>query len=81
VAHLYVIRCENRDGLQSYLGSVVISTDIHYPIPDHKQPAFAFDSEQLPVTEQLAGEVLTLPCFPEMTEDEITRVIHSVNAW
>ena len=81
VAHLYVIRCENRDGLRGHLESEGIATEIHYPIPDHHQPAFDFNSSGLPVTERLADEVLTLPCFPEMTEDEIIRVIRAINAW
>jgi dTDP-3-amino-2,3,6-trideoxy-4-keto-D-glucose/dTDP-3-amino-3,4,6-trideoxy-alpha-D-glucose/dTDP-2,6-dideoxy-D-kanosamine transaminase len=81
VAHLYVIRCENRDGLRRHLESAGIATEIHYPIPDHHQPAFHFSSTSLPVTERLADEVLTLPCFPEMTDDEITGVIRAVNAW
>jgi dTDP-4-amino-4,6-dideoxygalactose transaminase len=81
VAHLYVIRCENRAGLRRHLESEGIVTEIHYPIPDHHQPAFNFHSTRLPVTERLADEVLTLPCFPEMTEDEIIRVIGAVNAW
>ena len=81
VAHLYVIRCENRAALRRHLESEGIVTDIHYPIPDHHQPAFDFNSTGLPVTERLADEVLTLPCFPEITEDEIIRVIRAVNAW
>jgi len=81
VAHLYVVRCEDREALRRHLDSEGIATDIHYPVPDHCQPAFDFHSARLPTTERLAGEVLTLPCFPEMAEDEITHVIRAVNAW
>ena len=53
-----------------------IRTDVHYPIPDHRQPAFqgAFDDVWLPVTERLHEHVLSLPVFPELREDEISRV-------
>jgi dTDP-3-amino-2,3,6-trideoxy-4-keto-D-glucose/dTDP-3-amino-3,4,6-trideoxy-alpha-D-glucose/dTDP-2,6-dideoxy-D-kanosamine transaminase len=60
-----------------------VGSDIHYPIPDHKQRFFQqhFAGATLPVTEQLAGEVLTLPCFPEMSEEQVGHVIHAVNSW
>jgi dTDP-3-amino-2,3,6-trideoxy-4-keto-D-glucose/dTDP-3-amino-3,4,6-trideoxy-alpha-D-glucose/dTDP-2,6-dideoxy-D-kanosamine transaminase len=58
-----------------------VATDIHYPVPDHKQKTLAerFRGVQLPVTEAACRRVLTLPCFPEMTDTEVERVIEAVN--
>lgn len=83
VAHLYVIRSTRRDELRDYLRSQEISSDVHYPIPDYKQPLFGdrFADVYLPNTEQLAREILTLPCYPEMTIEDVQRVIATVNAW
>ena len=51
-------------------------------LPDHQQPAYATSIfHELPETERLAGEILTLPCFPEMHEGEIDQVIEAVNSW
>ena len=82
VAHLYVVRSNDRDGLRRHLSGRGVASDIHYPIPDHRQKVMAGRPvPSLPVTEALAGQVLTLPCFPEMTDDEIHHVAMSVNAW
>jgi dTDP-3-amino-2,3,6-trideoxy-4-keto-D-glucose/dTDP-3-amino-3,4,6-trideoxy-alpha-D-glucose/dTDP-2,6-dideoxy-D-kanosamine transaminase len=83
VAHLYVLRVSQRSSLQTHLRSYDITTDVHYPIPDHRQLIFGdrFASISLPNTEQLAKEVLSLPCYPEMTDDEVQQVISAVNGW
>jgi dTDP-3-amino-2,3,6-trideoxy-4-keto-D-glucose/dTDP-3-amino-3,4,6-trideoxy-alpha-D-glucose/dTDP-2,6-dideoxy-D-kanosamine transaminase len=82
VAHLFVVRCPDRDGLRRHLEAREISSDIHYPIPDHRQPAYAASNPaQLPETERLAREILTIPCFPEMDEEEVGRVVEAVNSW
>jgi len=83
VGHLYVVTCTDRDSLRSYLSDAGIMTDIHYPIPDYRQPALAGVREwkPLPVTDRLASEILTLPCYPELTDDEITRIIGKLNDW
>jgi aminotransferase EvaB len=82
VAHLFVLRCEDRDGLGRHLESRGVGSDIHYPIPDHRQPAYsAYHLGELPETERLATEIITIPCFPEMEEEEIRQVIDAVNAW
>ena len=83
VAHLYVIRCSDRAGLRSHLGGLGIPTDVHYPIPDHRQAASpgATPADHLAATDALAGDVLTLPCFPEMDDAEVTSVITGVNSW
>ncbi len=83
VAHLYVIQSSHRDSLQRHLSSCAIDTDIHYPIPDHWQtPIRQMGAEiHLPVTETAARTVLSLPCFPEMIDDEVQRVIDACNSW
>ena len=83
VAHLYVVRTPRRDALRAHLARRGVGTDIHYPVPDHLQPPFARAGAPpaLPVTEAAAREVLSLPCFPEMTDDEVDRVVTACNTW
>lgn len=83
VGHLFVVRCADRDGLREHLKQRDIMSEVHYPVPDHRQPAFSdrLQGISLPTTERLAGEILTLPCFPEMTDHEVAAVIDAVNRW
>ncbi|GAB3362729.1 DegT/DnrJ/EryC1/StrS family aminotransferase [Lysobacter rhizosphaerae] len=81
VGHLYVVHCERRDDMRAHLETLGVQTDIHYPVPDHRQPCHqgGFDDVRLPVTEKQATTALTLPCFPELTDQEIERVIAACN--
>ncbi len=83
VAHLFVLRCICRDSLSAHLKQHQIASDVHYPIPDHRQSVFAdqFAELTLPVTERLAGQILTIPCYPEMTDGDVDRVAVGINAW
>lgn len=83
VAHLYVIRSKKRELLREHLRNLNIGSDIHYPTPDYRQPAFAgrFSKIRLENTERLTSEILTLPCYPEMNDDEVDCVITAVNSW
>lgn len=83
VAHLYVVQAGERESLQAHLRGRAIGCDIHYPIPDHRQPLHGhhFAAVSLPVTEALCARVLSLPCFPEMSDDEVTRVVAACNDW
>lgn len=74
--HLAVVEVEDRDGLRAHLEAAKIRTDVHYPIPDHRQPAYAayYEATSLPVTESLGPRILSLPVFPELHADEIARV-------
>lgn len=83
VAHLYVARTGNRDGLQAHLLEADVASEVHYPTPDYHQPMFGerFAATALPVTEDACRTVITLPCFPELTDDEVTRVIEACNRW
>ena len=81
VAHLYVIRCSQRTALRQHLAAAGISTDIHYPIPDHRQACFEgkFNTLHLPRTDANCSLVMTLPCFPEMGSEEVSRVVEACN--
>ena len=83
VGHLYVVRSPRRDALRAHLREAGIASDVHYPIPDHRQPVFGerFASVRLENTELLAAEILTLPCYPEMSDADVDRVIAAVNGW
>ena len=82
VVHLFVVRVEARESLAAHLHQCGIATDVHYPIPDHLQPVLTGKVvRSLPCTELLATQVLTLPCYPEMTEQEVAHVVDSVNSW
>lgn len=83
VAHLYVIRSSERSKLKKFLTDAGIPSDIHYPIPDYAQAAYCkrFTNASLAITELACNEVLTLPCFPEMTDSEVDTIIACVNSW
>jgi len=74
--HLAVVLCEDRDELREHLTRLSIRTDVHYPIPDHRQPAFIAEHGplELPETEWAAERTLSVPVFPELRDDEIERV-------
>jgi len=75
VAHLYVVRLAGRDDFRAFLKEHSIVTDVHYPVPDHLQAAYASPTDAaLPVTEDACNTVVSLPCFPGMTDEEVERV-------
>ncbi len=79
VWHLYVVVTAQRDALHQYLASRGIGTVIHYPKPPHLQGCYAeYSQTSLPVAEQLAGQVLSLPMSPDLTDAEVQEVIDSV---
>jgi dTDP-4-amino-4,6-dideoxygalactose transaminase len=83
VYHLYVVRCRQRDALQHHLSRNEIHTQIHYPVPVHKQPAYrdlGFGGV-LPVTETLSSEILSLPMHPSLSEKEILTVTDAVRSF
>jgi dTDP-4-amino-4,6-dideoxygalactose transaminase len=87
VYHLYVVRVTesctlSRDQLQADLNDHTIQTGIHYPIPCHLQPAFehlGYRPGDLPVCERLAGEILSLPMYPGLRDDQIDRVVNTIS--
>ena len=79
--HLYVVRSKKRDDLSKKLKSKGIQTLIHYPIPLHLQNAFidlGYKKGFLPVTEQYADEILSLPMYPQLEEEEIKIISNSL---
>ena len=80
--HLFPIFCENRDELQKYLIEKGIGTNIHYPIPPHKQECYnEWNGLNLPVTEKIHREELSLPMSPCLTVEQVDWVIQCVNEW
>jgi len=78
VFHLYVIRTEKRDELDRYLNERGIDTGIHYPTPIHLQPAYKELGHQpgdFPVSEAFANEILSLPMYPELSEEQIKHIV------
>ena len=80
VFHLYVVQTQQRDRLQASLQQRGVETAIHYPLPAHLQPVYQGLAEpgSLPVTEKLAGTVLSLPIYPELTDAEVDAVVAAV---
>ena len=86
VYHLYVIECDDRDGLQSYLSSRGITALTHYPIAIHQQEGIPWEREARVVgslhhTEQSAARVLSLPLYPEITAEEVAYVGQAIQHW
>ncbi|MCE3269384.1 MAG: DegT/DnrJ/EryC1/StrS family aminotransferase [Burkholderiales bacterium] len=83
VAHLYVIRTHSPLRLRDHLKNNGVASEQHYPTPDYKQPVFGntFAHIELKNTEALSASILTLPCFPEMTDDDVLKVAGAVNSW
>ncbi len=84
VYHLYVVRSSQRDALRDHLRRRGIGTDVHYPLPSHLHPAFAslgYRPGDLPVSEKLAGQVLSLPMYPELSRDEVETVAAAIKAF
>jgi len=84
VWHQFVIKVNNREQLIDYLNNKGIGTLIHYPIPPHLSEAYKYlniQKGELPITEKYANEVLSLPLYNGMTNDEIDYVINTVNNW
>lgn len=81
VYHQYVVRLPQRDALQNYLQNAGIGTNIHYPVPIHLQPAYR---DRLPfvtpltLTEQVARQILSLPMFPQLSDEQIRRVTERI---
>src|SRR5271157_139656 len=81
VYHLYVVRIQDRHGLQESLKTAGIGTGIHYPIPLHLQKAYStlgYHQGDFPVTERVAAEILSLPMYPQLTPADQETVVERV---
>jgi dTDP-4-amino-4,6-dideoxygalactose transaminase len=86
VYHLYVIECDDRNGLQAYLASRGITALTHYPIAIHQQEGFPWGrgariAGSLTRTERSAARVLSLPMYPELTREETRTVGEAIRSW
>jgi len=84
IYHLFVIRAKRRDPLQKFLKEKGIETLIHYPVPIHLQKAYkelGHRKGDLPVTERVAQEILSLPFYPELTGEEMTEVQEQIRVF
>jgi dTDP-4-amino-4,6-dideoxygalactose transaminase len=79
--HLYPVRTPRRDDLRQFLQQHGIETLIHYPEPLPLQPAFrrfVLPGQKFPIARKAAREILSLPLYPELTEEELERTIQAV---
>ncbi|RZK16085.1 MAG: aminotransferase, partial [Hymenobacter sp.] len=84
VWHLYVVHTARRDALQRHLAARGIGTLVHYPVPPHRQPAYAqlgWPVGSLPIAEELAATCLSLPLWPGMTEAMVAAVAQAIRAF
>jgi dTDP-4-amino-4,6-dideoxygalactose transaminase len=85
VFHLYVVRSTHRDGLKAFLKENSVGTSIHYPVPVHLQPAYrgraVIGRGGLEHTEQVCREILSLPMYPQMTDEQVQRISHLIAWW
>jgi dTDP-4-amino-4,6-dideoxygalactose transaminase len=80
----YTIRVPKRDALQAYLKERGIGTSVYYPLPLHLQPCFAYlgyKQGACPESERAANEVLSLPIYPELTQDQLDEVVGAVRGF
>jgi dTDP-4-amino-4,6-dideoxygalactose transaminase len=83
--HLYVVRSQQREQLQSYLKEQAISTAIHYPLPVHSQPAYQsrglLGHGGLHETEAASREIISLPMYPQMSQEQVQSVGDAIVEW
>ena len=85
VFHQYVVRTKNRGRLIQHLKKNAVGTAIHYPVPAHRQMAYGHRSytkdEGLPVTEKICKEILSLPMYPQLSDEQVERVVNVLAAY
>ena len=82
--HLFVLECTDRPAVEASFLRHGVRTARHYPMPIHRQPAYLGrirGGDRLPITEQLADRILTIPCFPEQREDQVQRICDHLRGW
>jgi dTDP-3-amino-3,4,6-trideoxy-alpha-D-glucose transaminase len=82
VYHLFPVLTPSRDLVQAHLSQQGVETFIHYPVPIPRQPALAStDPRQCPVADRVCGQVLSLPMYPGLSDDQVAAVVHAVNTF
>ena len=82
VYHLYVVRTKERDKLKEHLKARGIATGLHYPIPLHLQEAYShlgYKKGDFPIAEEISQEILSMPMFPELTDEELKTIVNAIN--
>ena len=80
VYHIFPVFCSRRDELRQYLADNGVETQIHYPIPPHKQQCYReWNALSLPITEKIHAEELSIPCHQAMTEKEAEQIVGLLN--
>ncbi|QPD04848.1 MAG: dTDP-3-amino-3,4,6-trideoxy-alpha-D-glucose transaminase [Candidatus Nitrospira kreftii] len=82
--HLFVLESRMRSSLAGHLSEAGIATALHYPIPVHRQPAYVgriAGADRLPVTEALYERLLTIPCHPDLTDEQVQVVCEQLQTW
>lgn len=82
--HLFVVECNERESLKKFLSERGVSTAIHYPLAVHQQPAYKGrirGSNNLPVTEGLYKRILSLPMYPELTDNQVEKISLVLKKW
>ena len=79
VYHQIVVRRKNRDKIRSHLSENQIGTSVHYSLPIHKQPLYSNLGYSLPIAEKFSSEILSLPSFPLLRDEEINIICEKVN--
>src|SRR2546430_15858613 len=84
IFHQYTLRVERRDDLQAHLKSKGVGTAVYYPVPLHLQNCFShlgYKRGRLPEAERAAGEVISLPIYPELTRDQVDYVADTIRGF
>ncbi|NNE10082.1 MAG: DegT/DnrJ/EryC1/StrS family aminotransferase [Gemmatimonadetes bacterium] len=81
VYHQFAMRVPGRDSLIAYLAEAGIASALHYPRCLHQQPAYERSFGSFPVAERTAAEIVCLPIYPELTEDEVSYVAETIRDW
>lgn len=78
VGHLAVALASRREEVRAALAHAGVQTDVHFPIPDYAQPGLLTVATSLPTTERVVAEVFSLPCFPELSDEEVQHVCDAI---
>lgn len=82
VWHIYAVRVRMRDSFRQHMKRMGVETLVHYPTPPHRQKAFPeFRKLELPITEAIHNEVVSLPLNPVLTDAEVERIVEAANVW
>jgi len=82
VYHLFPVLCASRDAFQAHLASAGVETLVHYPVPIPRQPALASaEPGECPVADRICDEVVSLPLYPSLADEAVSRVAEAVNSF